>query len=137
MLGPERYSRYSGYGDTFKWDGNLQDDTPHDEYGRRRTSICIIDATHFNKPLDQFYPSAILRELNKVKLCLKYCIYWPHTNFLGLRWVHFAGEGKFSTGSYRELGLRCLQRKFGAEISHTVNGVQRGGEGPGLFFFRR
>ncbi|XP_018570201.1 poly(ADP-ribose) glycohydrolase [Anoplophora glabripennis] len=65
VTGPERYSRYSGYGDTFKWEGNVQDSTPHDEYGRRRTSICIIDATHFNKPIDQFYPSAILRELNK------------------------------------------------------------------------
>ncbi|KAJ8961736.1 hypothetical protein NQ318_021336 [Aromia moschata] len=65
VTGPERYSRYSGYGDSFKWEGNVHDQTPVDEYGRRRTSICIIDATRFNKPSDQFYPSAILRELNK------------------------------------------------------------------------
>ncbi|KAJ8922080.1 hypothetical protein NQ315_008721 [Exocentrus adspersus] len=65
VTGPERYSKYSGYGDTFEWGGNVEDDTPHDEYGRRRTSVCIIDATRFNKSLDQFYSSAMLRELNK------------------------------------------------------------------------
>ncbi|XP_023015523.2 poly(ADP-ribose) glycohydrolase [Leptinotarsa decemlineata] len=65
VTGVERFSNYSGYGESFQWKGNVIDDTPHDEYGRRRTSICIIDATHFNKPKDQFHPSAMLRELNK------------------------------------------------------------------------
>ncbi|KAJ8973028.1 hypothetical protein NQ317_012633 [Molorchus minor] len=65
VSGSEQYSKYSGYGDTFKWEGNNYDTTPHDEYGRRKTTICIIDATRFNKPSDQFYASAILREINK------------------------------------------------------------------------
>ncbi|KAG5896259.1 hypothetical protein JTB14_033556 [Gonioctena quinquepunctata] len=65
VTGVERYSKYSGYGDTFEWNGNFLDETPHDEYGRKRTTICIIDATCFYKPKDQFYPSAMLRELNK------------------------------------------------------------------------
>ncbi|CAH1983932.1 unnamed protein product [Acanthoscelides obtectus] len=65
VTGPERFSKYNGYGQEFKWDGNFVDETPHDEYGRRRTSVCMIDAIHFKKSKDQFYPSAMLRELNK------------------------------------------------------------------------
>lgn len=64
--GPERYSNYSGYSNTFTWEGDNIDRIPYDEYGRRRTTICIIDATCFTKQMDQFYPSAMLRELNKV-----------------------------------------------------------------------
>lgn len=66
-LGVERYSKYSGYGDTFKWDGDYVDKTPHDEFARRRTSVVALDATKFNRPTDQFGPSSMLRELNKVK----------------------------------------------------------------------
>ncbi|CAH1176930.1 unnamed protein product [Phaedon cochleariae] len=65
VTGVERYSKYKGYGDSFEYDGNFIDETPHDEYGRRRTTVCIIDAIRFNKPRDQFRPSAMLRELNK------------------------------------------------------------------------
>lgn len=66
IYGVERYNNYSGYADTFTWDGDCIDNTPYDDFGRRKTTICIIDATRFNKPQDQFFPSAILRELNKV-----------------------------------------------------------------------
>ncbi|VEN59528.1 unnamed protein product [Callosobruchus maculatus] len=65
VIGPERFSKYSGYGQEFKWVEDFVDETPYDEYGRRRTSVCMIDAVHFKKTKDQFYPSAMLRELNK------------------------------------------------------------------------
>ncbi|XP_057658319.1 poly(ADP-ribose) glycohydrolase-like [Diorhabda carinulata] len=65
VTGAQRFSNYSGYGDTFVWEGPHNDLTPYDEYGRRRTSISIIDATRYTKSSQQFYPSAMLRELNK------------------------------------------------------------------------
>jgi poly(ADP-ribose) glycohydrolase len=66
ITGIERFSNYSGYADTFKWDGNVNDETPFDDYGRRKTTLAVIDATRFSKPKDQFHCSTILRELNKV-----------------------------------------------------------------------
>ncbi|XP_060525028.1 poly(ADP-ribose) glycohydrolase isoform X2 [Cylas formicarius] len=65
ITGAERYNDYLGYGDTFVWSKNIIDDVPFDIYGRRRTSICVIDATRFHKPQDQFHSSLILKELNK------------------------------------------------------------------------
>lgn len=67
FIGVERYSDYSGYGDTFTWSGNYIDTTPFDDSCRRKTSLVAIDATHFTKTLHQYNCSAILRELNKVK----------------------------------------------------------------------
>lgn len=65
MTGAERFSRYKGYGDTFKWDGNYVDETPFDDYNRRRTSIVAIDATRQTRSNEQFKSGMILRELNK------------------------------------------------------------------------
>ncbi|XP_045483285.1 poly(ADP-ribose) glycohydrolase-like [Harmonia axyridis] len=65
VRGVERFSKYTGYSDTFKWDGNYVDVTPFDKYGRRQTSISIIDATPFFRAERQYQSSAILRELNK------------------------------------------------------------------------
>nr|CAH7713186.1 unnamed protein product [Callosobruchus chinensis] len=65
VIGAERFSKYNGYGQEFKWVGDFVDETPYDEYGRRRTTVCMIDAINFKKTKDQFYPSAMLRELNK------------------------------------------------------------------------
>lgn len=66
VLGVERFSKYEGYGDTFTWNGHFKDETPFDEYGRRKTTITVIDATRFNRTKDQFHCSSIIRELNKV-----------------------------------------------------------------------
>lgn len=66
ITGVERFSNYSGYANTFRWDGNYEDDTPYDESGRRRTTVAVIDAIKFNNPRDQFHCAAVLREVNKV-----------------------------------------------------------------------
>lgn len=68
FTGAERYNNYTGYGDSFEWVGDHEDPTPYDPYGRRKTTICVIDATHFNKSKDQFHSALMLRELNKVQL---------------------------------------------------------------------
>ncbi|KAK4881299.1 hypothetical protein RN001_004618 [Aquatica leii] len=65
IIGAERFSKYKGYGDSFTWAGNYNDNTPYDNYGRRRTSIVAIDALYFGRPIEQYNSSCILRELNK------------------------------------------------------------------------
>ncbi|CAK8672410.1 poly(ADP-ribose) glycohydrolase-like isoform X2 [Clavelina lepadiformis] len=65
ITGVEQFSRYSGYAETYKWDGNFLDTTESDKWGRRRTKILAIDAIHFRRKSDQFTPSNLKRELNK------------------------------------------------------------------------
>ncbi|XP_055033059.2 poly(ADP-ribose) glycohydrolase isoform X1 [Misgurnus anguillicaudatus] len=65
ITGTEQFSRYSGYSDTFKWDGNHDDQTPRDEWHRRYTEIVAIDALHYRNFLQQFHPDNMTRELNK------------------------------------------------------------------------
>lgn len=70
VSGVERYSKYEGYSDTFKWTGDFIDDTPRDSSGRRMTSVVAIDALRFGQPLSQFSTDNIIRELNKVCISL-------------------------------------------------------------------
>ncbi|XP_066581750.1 poly(ADP-ribose) glycohydrolase isoform X2 [Prorops nasuta] len=65
ITGIERYSKYEGYGNDFKWAGNFVDDTPFDSSNRRMTSVVAMDALRFDQPTKQFEPSNIVRELNK------------------------------------------------------------------------
>ncbi|KAF2904999.1 hypothetical protein ILUMI_01183 [Ignelater luminosus] len=65
VTGAERFSNYTGYGDSFVWSGNCSDTTPHDNSGRRRTSIVAIDALRFTRPIEQYNTSNVFREINK------------------------------------------------------------------------
>ncbi|XP_006819631.1 poly(ADP-ribose) glycohydrolase-like [Saccoglossus kowalevskii] len=65
MTGCERYSNYTGYGDSFLWDGNFKDNTTRDSWGRIYTEVVAIDAIHFSNPKDQFKPGMVKRELDK------------------------------------------------------------------------
>ncbi|GLV41171.1 Poly(ADP-ribose) glycohydrolase [Carabus blaptoides fortunei] len=65
IIGAQCYSEYTGYADTFEWAGNHHDETPYDEYGRRRTNILAIDALLYFNTAVQFRPSKMIRELNK------------------------------------------------------------------------
>ncbi|XP_050294562.1 poly(ADP-ribose) glycohydrolase [Anthonomus grandis grandis] len=65
IIGTERFNSYTGYGDTFEWSGDYRDVTPRDIYGRLRTSVCVIDATMYHRPKEQFSGSQMIRELNK------------------------------------------------------------------------
>ncbi|XP_051968811.1 poly(ADP-ribose) glycohydrolase-like isoform X2 [Xyrauchen texanus] len=66
ITGSEQFSRYSGYSDTYRWDGNHDDQTPRDEWQRRCTEIVAMDALHYRNFLQQFHPENMTRELNKV-----------------------------------------------------------------------
>ncbi|CAL1287263.1 unnamed protein product [Larinioides sclopetarius] len=65
ITGVEQYNKYSGYSHGFKWEGNFEDKTPRDAWGRIDTQIVAIDATHFRNSADQFKLASIERELNK------------------------------------------------------------------------
>ncbi|XP_050444610.1 poly(ADP-ribose) glycohydrolase-like isoform X1 [Cataglyphis hispanica] len=65
VSGIERYSKYEGYSNTFKWKGDFVDETPRDDSCRRRTSVVAIDALYFRQPSLQFEIDNITRELNK------------------------------------------------------------------------
>ncbi|XP_033230281.1 poly(ADP-ribose) glycohydrolase-like isoform X2 [Belonocnema kinseyi] len=65
ISGVERFSKYEGYSNSFKWAGDFIDETPQDHSGRRKTSVVAIDALSFKQPSTQFKMSNVIRELNK------------------------------------------------------------------------
>ncbi|XP_070707586.1 poly(ADP-ribose) glycohydrolase-like [Pempheris klunzingeri] len=65
ITGTQQYSKYTGYSQTYEWDGSHQDTTPRDGWQRRCTEIVAIDALHFKNFLEQFHPEKLNRELNK------------------------------------------------------------------------
>ena len=65
MIGPERFSDYSGYSDSFEWSGDHNDITAVDSLGRHKTYVTAIDAMVIHKSTDQFRPFALRRELDK------------------------------------------------------------------------
>ncbi|XP_041672062.1 poly(ADP-ribose) glycohydrolase [Cheilinus undulatus] len=65
ITGTQQYSKYTGYAQTYKWNGSHQDTTPRDSWQRRCTEIVAIDALQFKSFLGQFHPQRINRELNK------------------------------------------------------------------------
>lgn len=67
IVGCERFSNYSGYGHTFEWIGDFQDETPLDSFGRRHCSIVAMDALCFSNASSQFSLSNLAREVNKVR----------------------------------------------------------------------
>lgn len=66
IQGVERYSRYKGYSNSFKWVGDFIDETPRDSNGRLKTCVVAIDALYFKQPNVQFNMGSVIRELNKV-----------------------------------------------------------------------
>ncbi|XP_064806057.1 poly(ADP-ribose) glycohydrolase isoform X2 [Oncorhynchus masou masou] len=65
VTGTEQYSTYTGYADSYLWNGKHQDKTPRDTWQRRCTEIVAMDALKFRNFLDQFHPEKMNRELNK------------------------------------------------------------------------
>ncbi|XP_075974224.1 poly(ADP-ribose) glycohydrolase-like [Anticarsia gemmatalis] len=65
IIGSERYSRYTGYGGTFQWAGDVLDHTPRDSSGRRRCAVLAIDAVPHHSAVKEFSRDAVTRELNK------------------------------------------------------------------------
>lgn len=66
ITGCERFSNYDGYASTFRWTGNVEDDTPYDTSRRRKCTIVAIDAIPFSNKSAQYRDMYMKRELNKV-----------------------------------------------------------------------
>ena len=68
ITGTEIYCKYSGYSETFKFAGNVQDKTKPDLFGRKDSNVLAIDAIDFSRTSTtktQFKKERILREINK------------------------------------------------------------------------
>jgi len=65
VTGVERFSSYSGYAQTYKFQKDYIDLTPRDRWGRRFTELVAMDAHVFHIYADQFSPAMLKRELNK------------------------------------------------------------------------
>ncbi|XP_034040439.1 poly(ADP-ribose) glycohydrolase isoform X2 [Thalassophryne amazonica] len=65
VTGTEQYSKYTGYAESYKWNGSFKDETPRDEWQRRCTEIVALDALKYRHFLEQFHPEKMTRELNK------------------------------------------------------------------------
>lgn len=65
ITGCERYSKYEGYADSFRWVNNINDKTPRDSFGRRYCTLVAVDALYFRNANTQYTVSRINRELNK------------------------------------------------------------------------
>jgi len=64
ITGCERFSTYSGYGQSFKFSGNYNDPTPFDNtFNCLKTHIIAIDA--IDSPMKQFNNTYKLRDINK------------------------------------------------------------------------
>ena len=67
VIGVEQFSCYSGYGDSFQFEGRMKDETDRDTSGRRLTCLVAMDAIRFSASSmqDQFNVPEVLRELHK------------------------------------------------------------------------
>ncbi|XP_039248533.2 poly(ADP-ribose) glycohydrolase-like [Styela clava] len=66
IMGAERFSKYSGYANTFVWEGDYIDSNTRDSWRRKVSHILALDATRFTNFEDQFKIGKIRRELNKL-----------------------------------------------------------------------
>lgn len=87
IKGAERFSKYAGYGRSFKWDGDFKDESPRlgsdksnlcrEEDGTIKTEIVGFDAVM--DPMNQFTKRLFYRDLNKA-----YVAFWdPHADSPG------------------------------------------------------
>lgn len=66
VTGVQQFTKYSGYGNTFRFEGKQEDKTETDSSGRKRTSVVAMDAIRFSgKGRVQYRADNVDRELNK------------------------------------------------------------------------
>ncbi|XP_061084581.1 poly(ADP-ribose) glycohydrolase-like [Conger conger] len=66
VTGAEQYSKYTGYAESYKWLDRHNDETRRDGWHRKCTEIVAVDALKFSHFMEQFHPTKMNRELNKV-----------------------------------------------------------------------
>lgn len=70
IMGCERFSAYRGNASSFRFTGDIVDETPHDSSRRRICTIVAIDAIPLSNRSHQYKENMLKRELNKVCHCI-------------------------------------------------------------------
>jgi poly(ADP-ribose) glycohydrolase len=91
--GAERFSNYTGYGRTFRWDSNFKDPAPRDDWGRLRNEIVAIDAKVFGSLPPQLTERNLRRELNKA-----FCGFYRNDN--DTRELSAVATGNWGCGAF-------------------------------------
>ncbi|XP_046631255.1 poly(ADP-ribose) glycohydrolase-like [Daphnia pulicaria] len=110
ITGCEQYSCHSGYGDTFRFDGDFVDQTPRDAHGRRLCQVVAIDAIPFNRKETQYKKDSINRELRKA-----------YAGFHCQRRIPLTAvaTGNWGCGAFRgDPRLKCLIQLMAAAVTH-------------------
>jgi poly(ADP-ribose) glycohydrolase len=100
IKGSEQYSSYSGYGDSFKFEMDYQDDTGFDNWNRKDVEVVAIDALSFRFPKSQFSEAKVIRELKKA-----YCGFYLKK---GIHTCSTLATGNWGCGAFRgDRQLKC------------------------------
>ena len=66
MTGAEKYSNYSGYANSYKFESSHQDAISRDPLSRKLTQVVAMDAIpYYDDPTEQYLMTNIIRDLNK------------------------------------------------------------------------
>eukprot|EP01105_Mastigella_eilhardi_P026167 TRINITY_DN741_c0_g1_i6.p1 TRINITY_DN741_c0_g1~~TRINITY_DN741_c0_g1_i6.p1 ORF type:complete len:339 (-),score=59.00 TRINITY_DN741_c0_g1_i6:29-1045(-) len=134
VTGAERYSKYSGYGHTLKFEGDFVDTSSRDERGRPRTTLIAMDALDFSQRgcspgVMQHHTQATLRELNKAYCTFSrsppnVCIatgHWGCGVFCGSRPLKAAVQVMAASQSGRDLLYFTQEETFDVQLSTTIS----------------
>jgi len=116
IIGAERIAKFKGYGRTFKYNGDHNDNyLRFDKWNRKSTEIVALDATHYPPSLRkyiQYSTKDTIREMNKLYAGFK-------TNELSnLQKNSYIATGNWGCGAYNgELELKSLLQVMVASIA--------------------
>jgi len=116
IIGVERTSKFKGYGRSFKYNGDHNDNyIRFDKWNRRSTEIVAIDATHYSPSLKkyiQFSAKETLREMNKLYAGFK------ENEYSVLKKGSYIATGNWGCGAYNgDLELKSLLQILVASIA--------------------
>ncbi|XP_028279721.1 poly(ADP-ribose) glycohydrolase isoform X2 [Parambassis ranga] len=121
ITGTEQYSKYSGYAESYKWEGSYKDETPRDDWQRRCTEIVAIDALKYRHFLEQFFPEKMTRELNKA-----YCGFYrnnANTKHLSAIATGNWGCGAFGGDTRLKALIQCMAAaEAGRDVAYFTFG---------------
>jgi len=116
IMGTERISKFKGYGRTFKYNGDYNDEyINYDKWNRKATAIVALDATHYGSSLKkyiQYSTKDTLREMNKLYIGFK------ENELSDLKSGSFIATGNWGCGAYNgDLELKALLQIIVASVA--------------------
>jgi len=116
IMGTERISKFKGYGRTFKYDGDHNDDyINYDKWNRKSTEIVALDATRYAPKVRryiQFSTKDTLREMSKLYVGFK------ENEMSELKKGSYIATGNWGCGAYNgDLELKSLLQIIVASVA--------------------